>query len=375
MKSRWDKSLLSLYKACTLCPRGCRVDRLSGHRGFCGEGSDLRIAAIETHFGEEPPFTGCNGSGTVFFTGCSLRCSYCQNYQISRLGMGRSFSVSRAAARISQLHRLDGIHNVNLVTPDHFIPHAIALVSELRNTGVQLPVIFNVSGYQRVASLRLVEPYVDIYLPDFKYGDAKLGAALSRAEDYPSLALEAIQEMLRQKGFLDRWKPWRGSSSDLPMGVAAKGVMVRHLVLPGQLKNSLDALTMLFLEFGADLPLSLMSQYAPVGNPLPEGLDRAVLPAEFKRVLHHALELGFRRILYQPLTKTSAEHCESPFLPDFTKKTPFLGNIEVSVRAKQGRSSRGTWKDSDFGGKNSAKKLLPKVLLPHESDQRLRTDK
>lgn len=367
VKSRGNESLFSLYKACTLCPRECKVDRLSGHRGFCGEGSDLRIAAIETHFGEEPPFTGWNGSGTVFFTGCSLRCSYCQNYQISRLGIGKNFSVFRAAALISRLHRLHGIHNVNMVTPDHFIPHAMALVTKLRNRGVQLPVIFNVSGYQRVDSLRLVEPYVDIYLPDFKYGDAKLGAALSRAEDYPALALEAIQEMVRQKGFLDRCKPGRGSSSDLPRGVAAKGVMVRHLVLPGQLKNSFDALTMLFLEFGADLPLSLMSQYAPVGNLLPEGLDRAVLPAEFKRVLDYALELGFRRIFYQPLTKTSIDHCERPFLPDFTRKRPFLGNIEVPARPIQGRSSRVTWRDSAFGAKNSPNKLFSELLLAHES--------
>jgi len=367
VKSLEGSSLLSLYKACRLCPRDCMVDRLSGYRGFCGEGSDLRIAAIEAHFGEEPSLTGWNGSGTVFFTGCSLRCSYCQNYQISRLGIGRNFSVSGVAAQISRLRHFEGIHNLNLVTPDHFIPHTIALVAELRSTGVHLPVIFNVSGYQRVDSLRLVEPFVDIYLPDFKYGDAKLAAVLSRAEDYPALALEAIQEMLRQKGFLDRWEPGQGSFSDSPKGLAAKGVMVRHLVLPGQVKNSLDALTMLFLEFGPDLPLSLMSQYAPVASLLPEGLDRTVFPVEFQRVLEHALELGFRRVLYQPLTRPSTANSERPFLPDFTRKRPFLGNLRIPVRAKQGPGFRGTLKNSALGMKNFSRESISDTLVKHGS--------
>ena len=327
----------------------------------------MRIAAIEAHFGEEPSLTGWNGSGTVFFTGCSLRCSYCQNYQISRLGIGRNFSVSGVAAQISRLRHFEGIHNLNLVTPDHFIPHTIALVAELRSTGVHLPVIFNVSGYQRVDSLRLVEPFVDIYLPDFKYGDAKLAAVLSRAEDYPALALEAIQEMLRQKGFLDRWEPGQGSFSDSPKGLAAKGVMVRHLVLPGQVKNSLDALTMLFLEFGPDLPLSLMSQYAPVASLLPEGLDRTVFPVEFQRVLEHALELGFRRVLYQPLTRPSTANSERPFLPDFTRKRPFLGNLRIPVRAKQGPGFRGTLKNSALGMKNFSRESISDTLVKHGS--------
>lgn len=332
VKSREKKSFLSLYKCCRLCPRDCGVDRLSGHRGFCGEGSDFRIAAIEAHFGEEPPLSGWNGSGTVFFPGCSLRCSYCQNYQISRMGIGREFSVSSAAARIVKLQRLKGVHNLNLVTPDHFIPHIIALIGKLREKGWNLPVIFNVSGYQRVESLRLVEPFVDIYLPDFKYGSAKLAGALSKAPDYPSRALEAIEEMIKQKGFLETWDAVEGQSGKEPKHLARKGVMVRHLVLPGQVSNSLDALTMLFVEFGPDLPLSLMSQYVPVGDLLPQGFDRLVSTWEFRKVLDQALELGFRWIFYQPLGEDSSAYCQRPFLPDFTRKRPFLGNLTRIIR-------------------------------------------
>lgn len=323
-------SLLSLYRNCRLCPRACGVDRLSGQRGFCRERAHLRIATIEAHFGEEPPFSGLNGSGTVFFSGCSLRCMYCQNYQISRMGIGESSSVLEAARCIFQLWQLERVHNLNLVTPDHFLPHVIALVEELRQRGAGLPVIYNVSGYQQVEALRLVEPYVDIYLADFKYGDPKLAAWLSKAEDYPGKALEAIEEMLRQKGFLETWEQAQGAPHGTSFPLAKRGVMVRHLVLPGQLNNSLDALKMLFIEFGPGLPLSLMSQYAPVGNHLPRELQRMISAEEFQEVLDLALGLGFRNILYQPLDGASNSDRETPFLPDFRKKRPFPGNLKAS---------------------------------------------
>lgn len=304
---------------------------MAGQRGFCAQGATLRIALIEAHLGEEPPFSGRNGSGTVFFTGCSLRCSFCQNFQISRLGIGRTWSVKGAAIRILELEKTPGIHNVNLVTPDHFFPHTMVLIQELRGRGLSLPVLYNLSGYQRVDSLRLIESHADIYLPDFKYGDRKLAATLSRAEDYPAVALEAIAEMVRQKGFLDAWDHSRGiahSGGDFP--VATKGVLVRHLVLPGQIENSLRALTMLFLEFGRELPLSLMSQYMPVGKQPLEELQRTVSPQEFQRVLDHAYDLGFRRILYQPPQSLSPDPSKRPFLPDFTRKRPFDGNTRLA---------------------------------------------
>ncbi len=325
---------MGAYGRCELCPRMCQVDRTSGGRGFCGESNVLRIAAIEAHFGEEPPITGENGSGTVFFSGCSLKCDYCQNHQISRDGLGQEWLVEEAVGRIAWLHGTGQIHNVNLVTPDHFFPHVARIVQGLREKGIRIPVVFNTSGYQRVESLRAMEPLVDVYLPDFKYSDSSLAKDLSRCPDYPSAALEAIAEMVRQKGFLRcthgpraRGKGARAVQETLPL--ASTGVLVRHLILPGLVHNSCDALTMLFLEFGADLPISIMSQYAPVRpSDRHPSLNRGVTPGEFRQVLDHAESLGFRDMFVQPPDE-SAERpgTERPFVPDFRRSRPFSGNV------------------------------------------------
>ncbi len=291
----------------------------------------MRIALVEPHFGEEPPFTGTKGSGTVFFSGCSLKCSYCQNYQISTDGLGRHWSVDELSAKILQLKEAAGIHNVNFVTPDHFFPHTVLVVSRLREWGFQEPVIYNLSGYQTKESLALIQPCADIYLPDFKYGDSALAAALSRAADYPQVALEAISEMVRQKGFLDPWPDCADQTEPSPEP-ARRGVLVRHLVLPGHIANSTKALTMLYAEFGHDLPLSLMSQYFPPRSGLPEELSRPLKNEEFLSVLEYAMELGFRRILYQPLDSDPPGELERPFLPDFTRERPFLGNVKSGAQ-------------------------------------------
>lgn len=321
--------LLRLYSHCTLCPRSCSVDRLSGATGYCSQTSQLRIAWVGAHFGEEPPISGTRGSGTVFFSGCSLRCTYCQNYQISRENLGRPWDAEGLAARIQTLWEAQGVHNVNFVTPDHFFPHAIITVMEMRLLGVGIPTVYNLSGYQSVASLRLIEPFVDIYLPDFKYGERELARRLSNAPDYPSICLDAVAEMVRQKGFLYPW-PWDdGARAPGDPVIASKGVLVRHLVLPGHVDNSIKVLTMLLAEFGPDLPVSLMSQYVPIGNGLPQEMVRGVSRDEFQRVLNHALDLGFRRVVFQPW-EDIAGCVGRPFLPDFTKKDPFVGNRERS---------------------------------------------
>ncbi|MDZ7371255.1 MAG: radical SAM protein, partial [candidate division KSB1 bacterium] len=195
---RW----FELYRDCRLCPRQCGVDRTAGRLGVCGESADLRIAAIEAHFGEEPPISGTHGSGTVFFTGCTLRCTFCQNYQISCEHLGEVLSVSQTADRLQALSRR-GVHNVNFVTPDHFLPHTLAVVDELRRRGVEIPILYNTSGYCRIDSLRLLDGIADMYLPDYKYSDPELARRLSHASDYPDVALAALQEMVRQVGFLD----------------------------------------------------------------------------------------------------------------------------------------------------------------------------
>ncbi len=319
---------LLLFKDCRLCPRHCGVNRLNQRKvapsSFCGESSLLRVAHVGPHFGEEPPITGKNGSGTVFFSGCSLKCSICQNHQISIDGLGKRISVHDLYFRLEEMIRIDKVHNINLVTPDHFFPHVFRLVALLRRNGHDLPVIYNLSGYQSTALLSLSEDYVDIYLPDFKYANPALSKRLSKCKDYPSVALDAISEMVRQKGFLD--------SSVKGTSLAKKGVLVRHMILPGRVQNSMDALTSLFLEFGSELPISLMSQYYPVFPQEERDLNRPITQEEFDRVYAHALDLGIENLFVQFLDKgTSIQGHPPSFLPDFRQKNPFLNTLPKST--------------------------------------------
>ncbi len=305
------------YENCTLCPRNCAVNRLQGKKGFCGETAELRIASIEAHFGEEPPISGSNGSGTVFFSGCAMRCVFCQNYQISCFHVGKSFTSSQVAERLQQLQATQGIHNVNFVTPDHFLPHTIEIVTLLRQKQVTIPILYNTSGYMKVEAVRRLQEYADIHMPDYKYADAELAHALSRCRDYPTVALSAIGEMVRQKGFLD--------SSAGRREIAQRGVLVRHLVLPGQEQNSIDALSILYGEFGPKLPISLMSQYRPLRMLKLAEMNRPLRNEEFYRVYEHALALGFRNLFVQHMT---ADHeAGDDFIPDFKRERPFKGNV------------------------------------------------
>ena len=305
---------LHLYEKCRLCPRGCGVDRRKGRLGYCREGEDVRVGYVGPHFGEEPPITGVSGSGTVFFTGCSLRCSFCQNHQISRDGIGRRFELPELFTRVVGMVRSQGVHNLNMVTPDHFFPHVFRLTELLRENGHGLPILYNLSGYQSAEMIRMAEPLVDIYLPDFKYSDRDLSSKLSGCADYPDVALEAITEMVRQKGFIG---PGDGDSP------ARRGVLVRHMILPGMVRNSLDVMTTLFLEFGPGLPLSLMSQYTPVREHEIGTLNRVLEPGEFDAVYRHALELGFERLYVQFPEENRDPSCRPLFLPDFRRENPF----------------------------------------------------
>jgi putative pyruvate formate lyase activating enzyme len=220
--------------------------------------------------------------------------------------------------RVVEMIQEDHVHNINLVTPDHFFPHAFELVSILRRKGYDLPVVYNLSGYQLKSILRIAEDYADIYLPDFKYADPSLSLRLSKCKDYPGVAIEAIWEMVRQKGFLD---PLEEGS-----GLARRGVLVRHLILPGEVENSINALSMLFIEFGAGLPLSLMSQYYPALPQEDRDLNRSLTKDEFDKVYSHALDLGFEHLFVQFPDKAPFERIEpSPFLPDFRHSAPFAG--------------------------------------------------
>ncbi|HOX84626.1 MAG TPA: radical SAM protein [bacterium] len=311
------KSVLSQYRACRLCPRLCSADRTAGRRGICGESAELRVAAVLAHFGEEPPISGERGSGTVFFSGCSLRCCFCQNIQISQEHLGKTISAEHLVESLQQLAETSGVHNINFVTPDHFAAHLPLIVAQLRTKKIDIPMVYNTSGYSLVPVLQELEPFIDIYLPDFKYSDSDLANKLSHAPDYPDKALNAVAEMVRQKGFLDSF-----TSGHV---VAGQGTLVRHLVLPGFISNSIDALSMLYTEFGRDLPISLMSQFHPVGKTEIESLQRRLYRQEFQQSVQHAQELGFQHLFVQD-TELDEEGDDAPFVPDFRRKSPFRGN-------------------------------------------------
>jgi putative pyruvate formate lyase activating enzyme len=229
-------------------------------------------------------------------------------------------TVGDVVHRLEELYMTQGIHNVNFVTPDHFFPYTREIVRALHKKNILIPVVYNMSGYERVESLRKLEEYADIYLPDFKYADNSLAAQLSHCQDYSSVALDALAEMIRQKGFLDTFLTGQVDQ------IAQQGVLVRHLILPGQVQNSLDALSMLFLEFGKDLPVSLMSQYHPVNRCVFPDFQRHITEDEFRQVYDHALSLGLQNLFMQYPDVQSNQAPE--FLPDFTKKQPFKGNKE-----------------------------------------------
>ena len=313
-------NLTRFYENCRLCPRDCRINRLNGKgtavTGFCGETDQLRAGYIGPHFGEEPPISGKNGSGTVFLSGCSLQCSFCQNYQISHQGLGTSISQEELLEKLEGMIRHHHVHNINFVTPDHFFPHIFLLVSLMRKKGLALPIVFNTSGYQSVEMLKHAEEHVDIYLPDFKYSNSTLSRNLSKCLDYTDTALNAITEMIRQKGFLDTF----GTGEE----IAGKGVLVRHLILPDYVENSINALTSLFVEFGKGLPLSLMSQYHPVRNHNNNSLNRFLAEEEFNEVYSHAQDLGFEHLFVQfPEKNPDHQESTSPYLPDFREAEPF----------------------------------------------------
>ncbi len=286
---------------CELCPRRCLVDRAAGEIGLCGQGQEIRIARAALHPYEEPSVSGTRGSGTVFFVGCSLGCVFCQNRKISRAQeLGEIVTPDDLAEIFLRLEE-EGAHNINLVTPTHFADGVIEALTRVRNR-LTIPVLYNTSGYERVETLRRLEGLVDIYMPDFKYADFALAESLSSAPDYPEVVEAALLEMYRQVGAyeLDR------------EGLLRRGLLVRHLVLPGFRKDSmavLDRLGELFPK--RDILLSLMSQYTPdfaADAPI-SSLHRRLTRFEYESVAERALTLGFEGYLQE---KSSASVSYTP---------------------------------------------------------------
>lgn len=288
------RSLLlpSTLSACELCPRRCRADRAAGERGVCGATDTLRLARAALHFWEEPPISGEAGSGTVFFSGCPLKCVYCQNHEISTGNFGIDVSPERLAQIMLELQD-QGALNINLVTATHYahlLPEAIAAA---RARGLVVPIVYNTSGYERVEAVRELDDLVDIWLTDFKYADARLGRALSHVPDYPSVAQSALIEMARQ---LER----HGGGAARADGTWTRGIIVRHLVLPGHAEDSCRVLDLIWDAVG-DVPISVMNQYTPNAAMRAAGgeLARAVTREEYERVLDHADDLGFTQMFWQ----------------------------------------------------------------------------
>ncbi|WP_297036534.1 radical SAM protein [Enorma sp.] len=278
--------------ACELCPRRCGAARAAGKTGVCGAGSALKLARAALHFWEEPPISGEAGSGTVFFSGCPLKCVYCQNHEISTGNFGIEVPPERLAQIMLELQD-QGALNINLVTATHYahlLPEAIATA---RARGLVIPIVYNTSGYERVEAVRELDDLVDIWLTDFKYADAELGRALSHVSDYPSVAQSALIEMSRQ---LKR----HGGGAARADGAWMRGIIVRHLVLPGHAEDSCRVLDLIWDAVG-DVPISVMNQYTPNAAMRAAGGDlaRAVTEDEYELVLDHADELGFSQMFWQ----------------------------------------------------------------------------
>lgn len=301
------------YAECRLCPRECGVNRVAGERGCCGESAACRLASIGVHHGEEPSISGRRGSGTLFFTGCSCGCFFCQNHQISHEGLGEVWEMDALVERVSRLIAT-GVHNLNFVTPDHFWPHVEELVRRLRAAGCTLPFLYNGSGYQRPDMIERYARSVEMFLPDFKFLNASLADLCMGDARYGDMVLEALRRMVACRGFL---RPFDESGAV----TAREGVMVRHLVLPGHSADSCAILKLLHREFGPELPLSIMSQYMPMPECERRGsLNQRVSREEYGRVVDCVERLGFEQVYLQE------DFGDDAFLPDFTESEPFEGN-------------------------------------------------
>ena len=284
---------LEAYRSCRLCPRECGAARLDGRAGICGTTATLRVARSALHFWEEPPISGEAGSGAIFFTGCPLRCVFCQNHNISQEGFGLEVSVARVAQMMLEL-RDQGALNINLVTPLHYAPQVREAVLMAREAGMDLPIVCNTSGYERVEVVRAMADVVDVWLTDFKYASSLLAGSLSHAANYPRVAEAALAEMLRSL----RQKGGRLLGED---GRMLRGIVVRHLVMPGHADDSCKVLDRVWELCGNEVDLSVMNQYTPNELCLKKGGDlaRAVTQQEYELVLDHADDLGFDRMWWQ----------------------------------------------------------------------------
>ncbi len=304
-----NESLTDQLTRCECCPRNCGVNRLAGKIAACRVSTGIQISHIGLHFGEEPPISGTKGSGTIFFAGCNLRCVFCQNYQISQEFQKhhtRTLTIDELASEMLRLQD-EGAHNINFVSPSHMIYQMADAIRVAKEKGLVLPVVYNTNGYDSVDALRQIRGLVDIYLPDIKYMDNALGKRYSAVLDYADVIPDVLREMLDQVGHLQL-------DDD---GIAVQGLLVRHLVLPGQLDNSRRCLRFL-ADLSPDTFVSIMSQYSPQHKACnyPE-INRTLTKAEYDEITDYALELGLENAFVQEIES------QTQGLPDFAQESPF----------------------------------------------------
>ena len=287
---------------CNLCPRECNVDRGLGKTGFCKVPNHIKVARAALHFWEEPCISGEEGSGTVFFSGCNLRCVYCQNRKIAEGVYGKIITVDRLAAIFLDLQK-QGANNINLVTPSHYVLQIVKALNLAKEQGLLIPVVYNSSAYESVETLKKLEGYVDVYLPDFKYMDEELGRKYSNAGNYSEIAKKAIDEMVRQVG----------NAQFDSRGILKKGVVVSHLVLPGYTADSKEIIKYLYDTYGNSIYISIMSQFTPIlGLENYPELQRKLTEKEYDEVVDFAIELGVENGFIQ-----EGDVAKESFIPDF----------------------------------------------------------
>ena len=293
---------MNKYEDCLLCPRKCGINRSTGQTGVCGVSSEIKVARAALHYWDEPCISGKRGSGAVFFSGCSLHCVFCQNREISDGKEGKVISKERLSDIFMEL-AVKGANNINLVTPGQYIPDIVWAVNDAKSRGMKLPIIYNTSGYENVTELKLLEGIVDVYLPDFKYMDSTLSARYSRAKDYPSVAKQALSEMVRQQPDV---------VIDDATGLIQKGVIVRQLLLPGHVNDAKAVLKYLYDTYHDHVYISMMSQFTPIAlKDYPE-INRTVTRREYERLVDYALEIGITNAFIQ-----EGDVAKDSFIPAF----------------------------------------------------------
>lgn len=292
---------INLLKNCTLCPRKCNVDRTAGKLGVCRAGLEIKTAKAYLHMWEEPPISGTNGSGTVFFSHCNMGCVFCQNYKISSLHQGKYVTINELCDTFLELQDKKA-HNINLVTPTHYIPQITDAIIMAKAKGLHIPVVYNCGGYENVEALKMLDGLIDIYMPDMKYYDDKYAIKYSNAPHYFEYSKRAIAEMYKQVG-----------KNEFDNDIMTKGIIVRHMMLPGLLFDSKKIIDYLYKEYKDNIYISIMSQYTPMPNAInyPE-INRTVPKEYYNSLIDYAIELGIKNAFIQ-----GEDAVGESFIPDF----------------------------------------------------------